>query len=168
MAGSRFAYVRDFELPDPLLPDTYIVLRIDGHSFHRQSKTCPWRPSHGLTFHFYRFSEDHGFAKPNDVRALQLMDEAAGSVMQSFPDITLAFGESDEFRRVDLDLNNKTPAAEERLPDQLFVQKIHQRLQETTRQDIDNGRISIHVFLCVPLGEAFPGGELEVPSVVRW
>ena len=35
MAGSRFAYVRNFELPDPLLPDTYIVLRVDGHSFHR-------------------------------------------------------------------------------------------------------------------------------------
>ena len=36
MAGSRFAYVRNFELTDRLLPDTFIVLRIDGHSFHRQ------------------------------------------------------------------------------------------------------------------------------------
>lgn len=36
MAGTKFAYVRKFELPDPLLPDTYIVLRVDGHSFHRQ------------------------------------------------------------------------------------------------------------------------------------
>ena len=107
MAGSRFAYVRDFELPDPLLPDTYIVLRIDGHSFHRQSKTFHRRLSHSLTFYFYRFSEDHEFAKPNDVRALQLMDEAATSVLESFPDITLAFGESDEFRRVYSDLNNK-------------------------------------------------------------
>ena len=35
MAGSRFAYVRNFELPDPLLPETYMVLRIDGHAFHR-------------------------------------------------------------------------------------------------------------------------------------
>ncbi|KAF9790808.1 tRNAHis guanylyltransferase [Thelephora terrestris] len=78
MAGSKFAYVRNFELPDPLLQETYIVLRIDGHSFHR-------------------FSEDHEFAKPNDVRALQLMDEAASSVMETFTDITLAFGESDEF-----------------------------------------------------------------------
>ncbi|KAF9647864.1 tRNAHis guanylyltransferase [Thelephora ganbajun] len=79
MAGTRFAYVRNFELPDPLLPDTYIVLRIDGHSFHRQ------------------FSEEHELAKPNDVRALKLMDEAASSVMEMFTDITLAFGESDEF-----------------------------------------------------------------------
>ena len=35
MAGSKFAYVRNFELPDPLLPDTFMVLRIDGHAFHK-------------------------------------------------------------------------------------------------------------------------------------
>lgn len=35
MAGSKFAYVRDFELPDPLLPGTFMVFRLDGHSFHR-------------------------------------------------------------------------------------------------------------------------------------
>lgn len=35
MAGTRFAYVRTYELPDPLLPNTYIVVRIDGHGFHR-------------------------------------------------------------------------------------------------------------------------------------
>ena len=37
MALSRFAYVRDFELPDQLLPGTFILLRIDGHAFHK----CP-------------------------------------------------------------------------------------------------------------------------------
>ena len=35
MAGSKFAYVRKFELPDPLLPGTFMVLRLDGHAFHR-------------------------------------------------------------------------------------------------------------------------------------
>jgi hypothetical protein len=35
MANSRFAYVRKYELPDPLLPGTYIVFRVDGHNFHR-------------------------------------------------------------------------------------------------------------------------------------
>ena len=69
----------------------------------------------------YRFSEDHEFAKPNDVRALQLMDEAAIFVMEAFTDITLAFGESDEFRRVDFNPRNKASVAEERLRDQLFV-----------------------------------------------
>ncbi|KAF8607389.1 tRNAHis guanylyltransferase [Ceratobasidium sp. AG-I] len=78
MANSRFAYVRSFELPDPLLPNTHLVLRIDGHAFHK-------------------FSDAHGFAKPNDERALQLMDKAAQTLMEEYPDIVLAFGESDEF-----------------------------------------------------------------------
>ena len=47
-----------------------------------------------------RFSEKHNFAKPNDVRALQLMDHAAQDLMEEYPDIVLAFGESDEFRFV--------------------------------------------------------------------
>ena len=46
----------------------------------------------------YRFSDEHGFAKPNDERALKLMDYAAKSAMIEFKDIVLAFGESDEFR----------------------------------------------------------------------
>ncbi|VDB89788.1 unnamed protein product [Peniophora sp. CBMAI 1063] len=78
MAGSRFAYVKSFELPDPLLPGTFIVLRLDGHAFHR-------------------FSDVHKFAKPNDVRALELMDRAARAVMDEYKDVVLAFGESDEF-----------------------------------------------------------------------
>ncbi|KAJ6492490.1 tRNAHis guanylyltransferase [Mycena vitilis] len=78
MAGSKYAYVRNFELPDPLLPGTFMVLRLDGHAFHR-------------------FSDEHEFAKPNDPRALALMDHAAKDLMQQHHDIVLAFGESDEF-----------------------------------------------------------------------
>ncbi|KAH7106461.1 tRNAHis guanylyltransferase [Auriculariales sp. MPI-PUGE-AT-0066] len=78
MAGSRFAYVRNFELPDPLLPDTFLVVRLDGHSFHK-------------------FSEEHSFEKPNDERALKLMDHAARALMDEFKDISLAYGQSDEF-----------------------------------------------------------------------
>ncbi|KAJ3516523.1 hypothetical protein NLJ89_g1069 [Agrocybe chaxingu] len=78
MANSKYAYVRNFELPDPLLPGTFMLLRLDGHSFHR-------------------FSDKHQFSRPNDVRALQLMDHAAKAVMEEYPDIVLAFGESDEF-----------------------------------------------------------------------
>ncbi|PPQ95442.1 hypothetical protein CVT26_008461 [Gymnopilus dilepis] len=78
MANSKYAYVRDFELPDPLLPGTFMLFRLDGHSFHR-------------------FSDVHEFKKPNDIRALQLMDHAAKDVMNEYPDIVLAFGESDEF-----------------------------------------------------------------------
>ncbi|KIY43870.1 tRNAHis guanylyltransferase [Fistulina hepatica ATCC 64428] len=78
MANSKYAYIRNFELADTLLPDTFILFRLDGRSFHR-------------------FSDAHGFEKPNDIRALQLMDHAAQDVMNEHPDIVLAFGESDEY-----------------------------------------------------------------------
>eukprot|EP00879_Flechtneria_rotunda_P029185 GHRR01031465.1.p1 GENE.GHRR01031465.1~~GHRR01031465.1.p1 ORF type:complete len:221 (+),score=12.57 GHRR01031465.1:158-820(+) len=44
-----------------------------------------------------RFSAAHKFEKPNDKRALDLMDECAKCVMQEFSEIKLAFGESDEY-----------------------------------------------------------------------
>jgi hypothetical protein len=31
----RFEYVRNFEQPDVLLPNTWIVVRIDGRGFHK-------------------------------------------------------------------------------------------------------------------------------------
>lgn len=43
-----------------------------------------------------RFSDAHAFEKPNDIRALNLMDRAAQSVMQELGDVIMAFGESDE------------------------------------------------------------------------
>jgi tRNA(His) guanylyltransferase len=47
----------------------------------------------------YSFSEEHSFSKPNDERALRLMDHAAKDLMSEFKDIVLAFGESDEYRQ---------------------------------------------------------------------
>ncbi|KAG8769156.1 tRNA-His guanylyltransferase [Ceratobasidium sp. 428] len=93
MANSRFAYVRSFELPDPLLPNTYMVLRIDGHVFHK-------------------FSDAHEFQKPNDERALCLMDKAAQTLMEEYPDIMLAFGESDEYRSVSFNSSPVWPCTE--------------------------------------------------------
>ncbi|SPO20051.1 related to THG1 - protein required for tRNA-His guanylylation at 5` end [Ustilago trichophora] len=79
MAGTKFAYVRNFELPDSVIPDTYLVVRIDGKGFHK-------------------FSAAHNFAKPNDAVALELMNEAARYVMRSLKgQVALAFGESDEY-----------------------------------------------------------------------
>ena len=78
MAGTKYQYVKKFELPDTLLPGTFILFRVDGHSFHR-------------------LSSDHNFAKPNDLSALRLMDHAARVLMAAYPDIILGFGESDEY-----------------------------------------------------------------------
>ncbi|KIM33978.1 hypothetical protein M408DRAFT_60379 [Serendipita vermifera MAFF 305830] len=78
MANSKYAYVRSFELPDSIMPSTFMIVRLDGHAFHR-------------------FSADHGFEKPNDERALRLMDAAAKQVMKAYPEVAMAFGESDEY-----------------------------------------------------------------------
>lgn len=45
-----------------------------------------------------RFSDVHSFDKPNDVRALDLMDMAAKTVLNEYKDVVMAFGESDEYR----------------------------------------------------------------------
>ncbi|GAA5856164.1 hypothetical protein JCM3766R1_004207 [Sporobolomyces carnicolor] len=81
MAGSRYEYVKRFELPDPLLPSTFFVVRLDGKGFHG-------------------FSTKHGFAKPNDRDALALMNDAAARVMRGRElngECVMAFGESDEY-----------------------------------------------------------------------
>ncbi|ODN99632.1 hypothetical protein L198_03476 [Cryptococcus wingfieldii CBS 7118] len=78
MAKSRFEYVRNYELPDPLTPNTFIVVRVDGKGFHK-------------------FSNEHDFSKPNDKRALDLMDAAAQAVLEEYKDVVMAFGESDEY-----------------------------------------------------------------------
>lgn len=78
MAQSRFEYVKSFETDDRLLPNSWIVVRIDGKNFHK-------------------FSTKHNFSKPNDTRALSLMNHAAVCVMNEYKEITLAFGESDEY-----------------------------------------------------------------------
>jgi len=45
-----------------------------------------------------RFSSKYNFEKPNDRRALDLMNAAAKAVMTELPDIVIAYGISDEYR----------------------------------------------------------------------
>ncbi|KAF2493955.1 tRNAHis guanylyltransferase [Lophium mytilinum] len=78
MANSKYEYVRAFEQPDVLLPNTWIVVRIDGRGFHG-------------------FTTKYKFKKPNDARALELMNAAAEGVMRELPDLVVAYGVSDEF-----------------------------------------------------------------------
>ncbi|KAJ5553722.1 tRNA(His) guanylyltransferase [Penicillium frequentans] len=78
MANSKFEYVKDFEQSDPLLPSTWIVVRIDGRGFHK-------------------LSDHYAFQKPNDRRALDLMNAAAVEVMKDLPDLCIAYGVSDEY-----------------------------------------------------------------------
>ncbi|KAK8009039.1 tRNA guanylyltransferase, partial [Apiospora marii] len=68
-----FEYVKDFERPDPLLPNTWIVNRLCAK---------------------------YGFEKPNDRRALDLMNAAAKAVMTEISDIIVSYGVSDEYSKL--------------------------------------------------------------------
>lgn len=78
MAKSKFEYVRNFEVDDKCLPECFIVVRLDGRSFHK-------------------FSEKHDFIKPNDKRALELMSSCGKRVLKEYCDAIIAYGQSDEF-----------------------------------------------------------------------
>ena len=95
MSKSKYEYVKKFEREDILLPNTWIVIRIDGRGFHKcvTSVICS-------TGSAIRFSKEHDFRKPNDGRALHLINKAAGTVMLEYRDVVLGYGESDEFRYV--------------------------------------------------------------------
>lgn len=63
------------------------------------------RGSCGTSVHFRaeiltsnpRLSDHYGFEKPNDIRALNLMNTAAAQVMTTVADLVVAYGVSDEF-----------------------------------------------------------------------
>ncbi|KAJ0885103.1 putative tRNA(His) guanylyltransferase [Helianthus annuus] len=78
MANSKYEYVKSFESEDEVMYPNLIVVRIDGRNFAR-------------------FSEVNEFEKPNDERALNLMNSCATSVLEKYPDIILAYGFSDEY-----------------------------------------------------------------------
>ncbi|XP_042195761.1 probable tRNA(His) guanylyltransferase isoform X2 [Callorhinchus milii] len=44
-----------------------------------------------------RFADQHNFTKPNDERALRLMNKCAATVMEELGDIVIAYGQSDEY-----------------------------------------------------------------------
>lgn len=72
-------YIRSFEFETRLMPFTWIVVRIDG---------C----------HFHKFTEMHDFVKPNEERALKLMNSCAMAVLEEFHnDVVFAYGVSDEY-----------------------------------------------------------------------
>ncbi|KAI7740749.1 hypothetical protein M8C21_033930 [Ambrosia artemisiifolia] len=78
MANSKYEYVKSFETEDEVMYPNLILLRIHGRNFAR-------------------FSEANDFEKPNDERALNLMNCCATSVLEKYPDIILAYGFSDEY-----------------------------------------------------------------------
>lgn len=78
MAKSKFEYVKAFEVDDRLLPNCYILVRLDGRGFSK-------------------FTKQHEFAKPNDLRGVELMNHCAKCLLCDFPDVLVAIGHSDEY-----------------------------------------------------------------------
>lgn len=78
MANSKYEYVKRFEVEDEVMYPNIIVVQIAGRNFHR-------------------FSEEHGFEKPNDEKALNLMNASATKVLENFSDVVFGYGFSDEY-----------------------------------------------------------------------
>ncbi|XP_021905369.1 tRNA(His) guanylyltransferase 1-like isoform X2 [Carica papaya] len=78
MANSKYEYVKSFEVEVEVMLPNLIVVRIDGCNFRR-------------------FSEVHEFEKPNDEKALKLMNWSAAAVLEEYPDIVFSYGYSDEY-----------------------------------------------------------------------
>ena len=78
MSNSKFEYVKSFENQQTLLKNTYIVVRIDGKGFTK-------------------FTDSHQYEKPNEIKGIKIMLLAGLSVMESFSEIFLGYGQSDEF-----------------------------------------------------------------------
>lgn len=89
--------MKEFEQHDKLSPNNWIVVRIDGRGFHKCGPSTLMRNNQKKT-NSSRFSAKYGFEKPNDIRALNLMNNAAKAVMTEISDLTIAYGVSDEFR----------------------------------------------------------------------
>jgi tRNA(His) guanylyltransferase len=91
------------------------------------------------------------------------MDEAAKSVMEMFTDITLAFGESDEFRRVHFNLRNEAPMAEEHYAISFLFKKstsVCNRRQAKILTTVVSQFSSSYVF---NWDKNFPGVSLKYP-----
>ncbi|KAH0693662.1 hypothetical protein KY285_020759 [Solanum tuberosum] len=78
MANSKYEYVKCFEVEDEVMYPNIIVVQIDGRDFGS-------------------FSEKHGFEKPNDDKALNLMNACAIKVLENFSDVIFAYGFTDEY-----------------------------------------------------------------------
>ncbi|XP_075084411.1 tRNA(His) guanylyltransferase 1-like isoform X2 [Nicotiana tabacum] len=78
MANSKYEYVKCFEAEDEVMYPNIIVVQIDGREFGS-------------------FSEKQGFEKPNDEKALNLMNACAIKVLENFSDVIFAYGFSDEY-----------------------------------------------------------------------
>jgi tRNA(His) guanylyltransferase len=80
-----------------LLANTWIVVRIDGRAFTKYGTNVLVLISRPILI-CHRMCAKYRFEKPNDRRALDLMNAAAKAVVADLPDIIISYGISDEYR----------------------------------------------------------------------
>lgn len=131
-----------------------------------------------------RFSDVHSFDKPNDVRALDLMDTAAKTVLNEYKDVVMAFGESDEYRWAILSLRNQTfhsqksasyyeelqpfitgAAGEWTCPVTFYLLSLSLDLKQQNK--LINS-VSVHICLCLSLGSFFPEHPFTLSTKLWW
>lgn len=61
---------------------------------------------------YYRLCAKYGFEKPNDERALELMNAAAKSTMEGVPEVGIGYGVSDEFRYLKFPPTHSPPSTQ--------------------------------------------------------
>nr|GEW55075.1 tRNA(His) guanylyltransferase 1 [Tanacetum cinerariifolium] len=172
MANSKYEYVKSFELEDEVMYPNLIVVRIYGHNFER-------------------FSEINEFEKPNDERALNLMNSCATSVMEQYPDIVFAYGYGDEYRFSEINefekpnderalnlMNSCATSVMEQYPDIVFAYgygdeyslvvkketKFHQRRESKILSIIGSFFISLYV---KKWKEFFPQKDMRFTPPIR-
>ena len=112
---------------------------------------------------YNRFADDHAFLKPNDIRALELMDLAAWTVMQEYPDVVLAYGQSDEYR---YSLSSELRPSHYHTT-QLLASKIHKAVQPTTIKNHVIIVFALYVGIRHALAPMLPRRPLALRALVR-
>lgn len=157
MANSKYAYVRNFELPDPLLPSCFLVCRIDGHSFHR----C------ATERHELRLLIDTAF--PKNMRSRNQTTSVLYSSWTTQQRISCP-----NSKILSSPLANPTSSGKHRpFPklrslmvslNQLPSPEIHQPLQSSPRKNIIHAHVLFHIMLRIPLVPIFSGDAAALPA----
>lgn len=94
------------------------------------------------------------------------MDHAARDTMELYPDIVLAFGESDEYRHVYGHLV-RCSFLTHLICCQFSFEEVDNYLQSSTLQNCFNAYITIYLILRFPLVKILPWNPTSVPSFLR-
>lgn len=96
------------------------------------------------------------------------MDHAARAVMDAYPDIVLGFGESDEYRQVNISIYLLSLSISHKCPADLLLQlsppQIDSTVQSPACQNSYHTHVLLHLLLRLPLERLLPRSTVEVSA----